>query len=145
MSKTAVPVNEEATAIGHSDWVDRYGHIWYPVGGFRSYDLSSTGNDSTSKKPVIFVPADMNPSEASGSETKEVTPSSRSTTKPVTIVRETIVTIPKPNSKNVPAIPTTTNGNHDHPTLSENARNFLKKIPDLSYMLSSKLTVVNGR
>lgn len=114
-----------------------FAHTLYPVGGINS-NAYSTLNVDREQHSHVYLPDDL----AIHTPTAEATkPSENSVKKQPPILRETIVSLPPAVSdKKVNANGSTTaNGNHVNGT-TDNVRNFLKKIPDLSFMLSSKLS-----
>jgi hypothetical protein len=114
-----------------------FAHTLYPVGGFKT---SAEANRRTVKdasdqiqQTLDEVPP-IEPAENSSiGSNRKISPQSA--------VSETIVTFP-PTDKILKT--STMSCGKDQPP-AENVRRFLMKIPDLSYMLSSKLSIPTGK
>jgi hypothetical protein len=109
LDKTSVSTDEEIATIGKSNYFDRYGHVWYPIGRLHTRDIMSTKENSESnstnnitKRPIFLPTSDTTIDVTknvieSTSATKKVTP--KPTPSAPYVPTETIVAIPPKLSK----------------------------------------------
>jgi hypothetical protein len=108
-----------------------FDHFGFPVGGV--HFIGSRGVQSLEPRALPDVLAIQLPKSDEPRRSTQQQPF------------ETRATRAVPAISSVPTIGDSSSKQPNEPTMSEQARNFLQRIPDLSYMLSSKLSLLTKK
>jgi len=111
-----------------------YSHYGYPIGGFRSARDSSLQSETEEAEhsAIDYLP-DVLPVHSPPASKTAADKSTTEVSRPLNILSETIVDLPP---KKVAA-----ESSRETSEPSDQVKNFLQRVPDLSFMLSSKLSV----
>jgi len=115
-----------------------FAHLSYPVGGPHPldgphYPLMHTAPTSEDYLPGVVVPSE----EAPASEASQTANNTRRSVE----LTETIVELPIAAKKKTSGTKIDSNSSVDKQVPSERVKEFLSRVPDLSFMLSSKLSL----